>query len=73
MAQPPLHPDRIRFVLRRLRGVPVGQWTLEEKTLIVESSIAALELVRKGQLAMGLTPDVADAGRLLVQLMRIIQ
>lgn len=52
----PLHPDRIRKVLRVIK---------EDKCTLLPEELdtcrAALQLVRKGQVAVGLTANTVDA------------
>lgn len=64
--QPALHPERIRAALRHLKEeCTPGEFT--------DTCRAALELVRKGQMAVGLTGDVADAGQAALKLLATIQ
>lgn len=51
----PLHPERIRQVIRRLTSLGADNLNPEQQT-----TLAALELVRKGQLALGLTGQTVD-------------
>lgn len=53
---PPLHPESVRKVLRTIKK---GECTLLPEE--IESCRAALELVRKGQLAVGLSSNAVDA------------
>lgn len=69
---PPLHPERIRAALRAIEM----EKDEDEKvfdSVHVQTFKAALELVRKGQMAVGLTGDVADAGQAALKLLATIQ
>jgi hypothetical protein len=66
---PPLHPERIREALRTLtseRDIKPDPKLFER---VNQSAIAALALVRKGQLVIGLSANVADGGRALIAFM----
>lgn len=68
--QAALHPDRIRCAIKRLSDTTILDFDANaENALAVESALVALEFVRKGQLAMGLTSNVVDAGSALVRLL----
>lgn len=71
-SQPALHPERIREALRVLKADRVKP-EVELFERVYQTAIAALELVRKGQLAVGLTGDVADAGKAALHLIATIQ
>lgn len=59
--KPALHPERIRAALRGIRDAAAVLQSPNDE--VFETAIAALELVRKGQLALGLTENVVNAGR----------
>lgn len=68
--QAPLHPERIRAALRALalwkeRGDPAFDGPE------IETCQAALELVRKGQLILGLNDNVVDSVQALLALGRL--
>jgi hypothetical protein len=56
----PLHPRRIKAALHWLADEDYAS-RIEGQTL--ETCLAALKLVSKGQQATGLTPEVADLGK----------
>jgi hypothetical protein len=58
---PALHPDRIRVALSRLKKCVAEESPLyRDHIAAYESGIAALELVRKGQLALGLSAETVS-------------
>ena len=73
MDKPALHPDRIRTALVFLRDnsfeIDRLSDALRVKFEAYESAITALELIRKSQLAVGLTGQVVDAGRSAMDLL----
>lgn len=69
--QPALHPERIRVALKSLREL--ARIPDQEANIVYDTAIAALELVRKGQLAVGLTGGMADAGQAALKLLATIQ
>ena len=72
MDKPALHPDRIRAALRAIEM----EKSEDEKVFDsahVETFKAALELIRKSQLAVGLTGQVVDAGRSAMDLLEALR
>lgn len=69
----PLHPDRIREALRSLKQALDCEDTGEWSPTTFRTCVAALEAVRKCQLAMGLTSEVVERGTLLLNLMRALE
>lgn len=67
MDKPALHPDRIRHALRVLRDD--DHVSAQDR----ETFRAALELIRKSQLAVGLTGQVVDAGRSAMDLLEALR
>lgn len=73
MDKPALHPERIRQAIRLFRE---NQFDIDQGTPgynARESAIAALELIRKSQLAVGLTGQVVDAGRSAMDLLEALR
>jgi len=73
---PPLHPQRIREALRVLTAESVelsGAAGVQLHARVFETAIAALHLVHKGQSAVGLTADMADAGQAGLRLLHSIR
>lgn len=74
MDKPALHPERIRAALVYLRGGTESAQVLRASVPeLVESCVAALELIRKSQLAVGLTGQVVDAGRSAMDLLEALR
>lgn len=69
MDKPALHPERIRWALRYFQEVANGSCDLLPDTSVIETARAGLELIRKSQLAVGLTGQVVDAGRSAMDLL----
>ena len=75
MDKPALHPDRIRIAIKMFRNAAFGPWRTDieppsdEHRAACETAIAALELIRKSQLAVGLTGQMVDAGRSAMDLL----
>lgn len=76
MDKPALHPERIRLAIKlfkNLRYGTLGSSGEVPETEAYESAIAALELIRKSQLAVGLTGQVVDAGRSAMDLLEALR
>lgn len=72
MDKPALHPDRIRAALHA-----IAMESKEDEKVFdaahVETFKAACELIRKSQLAVGLTGQVVDAGRSAMDLLEALK
>lgn len=78
MDKPALHPERIRIAIKTLRNDMYGPLNepcklSEGHIAVCETAIAALELIRKSQLAVGLTGQVVDAGRSAMDLLNALK
>lgn len=78
MDKPTLHPERIRLAMKMLRNLMYGPFGAgaamnEDQVSACETAIAALELIRKSQLAVGLTGQVVDAGRSAMDLLEALK
>lgn len=67
-ALPTLHPDRLREMIRTLKGAVDHELDPDES----ETCLAALELVRKGQLAIGLSANTVDTVSSGVKLLKAV-
>jgi hypothetical protein len=71
---PPLHPERVKDAYERLQSAVVyNERVVEEPRLDaqeIETCLAALRLVQRGQAAVGFTHEIANAGGALAQAAR---